>query len=133
MSGFLFESVEAELERARVVDEVGARYPTYSADGVRPKRGRRAGSRQEVPPASQTLRPVIARIPAAIADEIRDCVIHRNGGQPDGPNTVSRFVADAIGNNLVARRRGDGVDRYPRTTADEREAHLDPRVLRSGR
>ena len=43
------------------------------------------------PPKREALRPVVARIPAATAHEIRDCVIHRNGGQADGPNTVSQF------------------------------------------
>ena len=35
VSGFLFEAVTGELERGRVLDRVGERYPAYSADGVR--------------------------------------------------------------------------------------------------
>ena len=131
VSGFLFEAVTGELERGRVLDRVGERYPAYSADGVRPKRGRRAGSRSSTPSAGQPLRPVIARIPTEVADEIRDCVIHRNGGQGDGPHTVSAFVAHAISNHLSEQRSRDSVHRYPRATSALREAHLDPRVLRS--
>ncbi len=130
VSGFLFAAVREELDLRRKADDVGGRYPTYSQDGIHPKRGRRAGDVQVTPRKREPLRPVVARIPAAIADEIRDCVIHRNGGQADGPNTVSQFVADAIGAALADQRKLDVVSRYPKTSVKEREAHLDPRVLR---
>ena len=131
VSAFLFESVREELTVRRKADSVGDRYPTYSEDGIRPRRGRRSGDRQVTPSKGEALRPVVARIPAVIADEIRDCVIHRNDGQPAEPNTVSQFVADAISNALTRQRDRDKVTRYPTSRPNQREAYLDPRVLRS--
>lgn len=130
VSAFLLEAVQAELARRRTADKVGEQYPDYTAQGILPKRGRRPGVRPQTPARTEPLKPVVARIPAALAAELRDCVIHRNGGQGDGPNTVSQFVADAVATLLADQRALDNVTRYPASTASQRRKHLDLRVLR---
>jgi hypothetical protein len=65
-------------------------------------------------PDPPSLRRLFPSTTNRIADEIRDCVIRRNGGQADGPNTVSKFVGDAIGDALVRRPKNDKVSRTQR-------------------
>ena len=134
ISDFIKRAVQAELPRRRQADKVGDRYPDYTRQGLRPKRGARAGQATRPPNPQSSSRPVVARIPEALVEEVRDCVIHQNGGERDGPHTVSRFVGASVLCQLQSERASDGVkDRYPSTTVGARSKHLDPRTTRPNR
>ena len=130
VSEFIHSAAEQELARRRRADGFDERYPRYAEGGVRPRRGRRVG-RPGRAASEVALKPVVVRVPEALAEEIRDAVIHSNGGQPDGANTVGLFVAGAVASKLNAERQLDALAAYPSTTAKLRGEVLDARVLRS--
>ncbi len=134
ISDFIKRAVQAELPRRRQADGVGDRYPGYTLQGLRPKRGARSGQATRPPNPQSSSRPVVARIPEALVEEVRDCVIHQNGGERDGPHTVSRFVGGSVLRQLQDERVIDGIKgRYPPTTVAARTKHLDLRTTRPNR
>ncbi len=134
ISGFIKRAVQTELPRRRQADNVGDRYPDHTRQGLRPKRGARPGQATRAPSPQSGSRPVVARLPEALVEEVRDCVIHQNGGDRDGPHTVSRFVGDSVQRQLQDERVSDGIKgRYPSTTVSARAKHLDPRTTRPNR
>lgn len=134
ISDFIAEAVRAELDGRRQEDQVGDRYPDYASTGIKLKRGTRTGRATRTEGPQRELRPVVARLREGLVHEVRDSVIHRNGGQPEGAGTISGFVGDAVLRQLQNRRMNDGVtDRYPPTTPSARKKYLDPRTTRPNR
>lgn len=134
ISDFIAGAVQAELDRRRKDDQVGDRYPDYGSRGITPRRGTRAGRATSTGGPQRESRPVIARLREGLVREVRDCVIHRNGGQADGIHTVSQFVGDAVRRQLQNFRAADGAgDRYTRTGSSIRATYLDPRTTRPNR
>ncbi len=134
ISDFVAGAVQVELDRRRQKDGVGERYPDYASQGIKPKRGTRTGRATRSEGPQRESRPVVARLRESLVQEVRDCVIHRNGGQPKGSHTVSQFVQAAIARRLESERVVDGTTaRYAPTEPAERQAYLDPRTTRLNR
>ena len=134
MAEFIRTAVAEHLAAARARDGFTERYPTYSAGGVTSKRGRRSGQ-TAAPASTEASRDVVFRAVAALAGEVHDAVIHRNGGAADGPLTVTQFVADGVRASMDRCRQEDGMsgERYPATNLAARLVHLDTRAIGPGR